>query len=260
MREYVTKRIQMGETAATITCADEFIGTVTDGIADARALIKNHIRRFPDFRDSMAPLMPDGDVPEIICEMYEAASRAKVGPMASVAGAIAGAGVGAAIEAGADHCIVDNGGDIALILDHTITIGIFSPISLDRIPAIELGPTNGRTIGLCTSSGILGHSISLGRAESATVLSTSPPLSDALATHLGNGCTDRAAMEEILASLSDVPEVLWAMAVVDGHVGMVGNPPKISFGVNALDKITIHSDFPASVLVDQGEIRGAMIR
>jgi len=43
-----------------------------------------------------------------------------------------------------------------------------------------------RAMALCTSSGTVGHSISFGKADSATVIAQSCALADAAATALGN--------------------------------------------------------------------------
>jgi len=41
-------------------------------------------------------------------------------------------------------------------------------------------------VGVCTSSGTVGHSLSLGKADAAVVVAKSTPLADAVATRLGN--------------------------------------------------------------------------
>ncbi|HUW43304.1 MAG TPA: UPF0280 family protein [Thermoplasmata archaeon] len=244
------KKIQMGETAATITCKEEFVSAVIGGIAKARAEVVAYAKDRPEFLLSLEPLAAEENAPETIRRMCSAAEEAGVGPMATVAGAIAEAGAEAARDAGATHCIVDNGGDIALLLDHPAVVGILDQLESDLLPAIEVPPTDGRIIGLCTSSGIFGHSISFGRAEAATVMARTAPLADALATALGNGCKGGSDIRKALESISGTDGVLWAMAIVDGRVGTMGDMPRLFQAKRNGEDVTVHSDFPGSIPVN----------
>jgi len=241
------KKIEIGETAATITCGEECLQAVIDGIREARAELIPYAGRRPDFLLSLEPLEADAGAPKTVARMCEAAAKAGVGPMAAVAGAIALAGVEAAKRAGATHCVVDNGGDIALLLDRPLAVGILSQIESINLPAVEIGPTGGKILGLCTSSGIYGHSISFGRAEAATVMATDPALADACATALGNGCTDADAMKDALESIGAIDGIIWAMAIVDGKAGTFGDMPELLPARIRPGDVTIHSDFPADM-------------
>jgi hypothetical protein len=245
------KKVQMGETAVTITCKEEFVSAVIDGIAKARAEVVAYVRGRPEFQLSFEPLAADRDAPETIRRMCLAAEKAGVGPMATVAGAIAEAGAEAARSAGATNCIVDNGGDIALLLDRPAVVGILNQLESDVIPAVEIPPTDSRILGLCTSSGIFGHSISFGRAEAATVMAKTAPLADALATALGNGCKDRFHIRNALESISGIDGVLWAIAIVDGQVGTMGDMPRLLQAKRSSEDVTVHSDFPCSIPVNE---------
>ncbi len=61
---------------------------------------------------------------QIALDPYFAATFEPYAPMAAVAGAIARAGVEAMVEAGASFGLIDNGGDIALVSDRDLTIGV----------------------------------------------------------------------------------------------------------------------------------------
>jgi ApbE superfamily uncharacterized protein (UPF0280 family) len=243
----IRKKIQIGETAATVTCGEGYLQEVIDGIMKARAELTSYARRRPEFILSLEPLGADNDPPLTVRRMCSAAETAGVGPMAAVAGAIALAGAEAAREAGSRHCIVDNGGDVALLLSRPAVVGILSDIDSKTIPAVKIQPTNGKILGLCTSSGIYGHSISFGRAEAATVMATDPPLADALATALGNRCKSGAVVGNALESLSGIDGVIWAMAIVEGKVGTYGNVPELLTARMGAEDVTVHSDFPASL-------------
>jgi len=253
MSAEIRKRVQMGETAATMTCSERYVDEIVEAIAKARADVVSYARGRPQFLLSLEPLDADSGAPLIIERMCLAARRAGVGPMAAVAGAIAAAGVEAAKKAGASHCILDNGGDIALMLERPAVIGILDQLDSTLLPAVEIGPTDGMILGLCTSSGIYGHSISFGRAEAATVLAEDPILADALATALGNACKDEDSMTKGLGSISAVEGVRWAMAIIDGRVGTAGEMPKLVRAKRSAEDITVHSGFPGIIPANSSE-------
>ncbi len=117
--------------------------------------------------------------------MAAAAQTAGVGPMAAVAGAIAEC-VGRELLEFSPEVIVENGGDIFLKVSHRRTVGIFagdSPLTGRIGIQIEARDT---PLGVCTSSGTVGHSLSFGRADAVVVLAPAAALADAAATAIGN--------------------------------------------------------------------------
>jgi ApbE superfamily uncharacterized protein (UPF0280 family) len=105
--------------------------------------------------------------------------------MAAVAGAIAEF-VGTELLAFSPEVILENGGDIFLKSQRKRIIGIYageSPLTGKIGLEINGGPT---PLGICTSSGTVGHSLSYGRADAVVVLSPSATLADAAATAIGN--------------------------------------------------------------------------
>jgi hypothetical protein len=165
--------------------------------------------------------------PGIARRMAAAAALAGVGPMAAVAGAIAQVTVEALVAAGARHVIMDNGGDIVLRIDRPVTIGIFTGPAKIRDIALRFEPRPG-IFAVCTSSGTVGHSLSFGCADAATVIADSGCLADAAATALGNRVrekTEAAISAAIQASL--LPEVEGALVVAGERLGMGGILPQI---------------------------------
>ncbi|GAH70559.1 unnamed protein product, partial [marine sediment metagenome] len=87
--------------------------------------------------------------------------------------------------------IIENGGDIFLKSLKKRMIGIYagkSPLS-GRI-GLEISGEE-TPIGICTSSGTVGHSLSYGKADAVIVLSPSATLADAAATAIGNVITQQ---------------------------------------------------------------------
>ncbi len=150
-----------------------------------RNQIETYIDMNPFFEKSLIPLQEISYVPEIVREMIRSSGLAGVGPMAAVAGAIAEA-VSRDLLPLSNEVIIENGGDIYLSTAKERVIGIYagsSPLSMKIGIVIESGKT---PLGICTSSGTVGHSLSFGKADAVCVLSKSGALADAAATAIGN--------------------------------------------------------------------------
>lgn len=173
----------------------------------ARQDLERYIADDPFFVATLEPYPLQTGIP-VVDRMAAAGVSAGVGPMAAVAGAIACAGVEEMVRAGARLAVIDNGGDIALVSDRTLTVGIHagsSPYS-DRI-AFRVPPQD-QILGICTSSATVGPSISLGYADAVCVISHNPCLADAWATALCNsvsridqGLLDRVPWDRIMGVL-----------------------------------------------------------
>jgi ApbE superfamily uncharacterized protein (UPF0280 family) len=150
-----------------------------------RRQLEKYIEQNPAFLKALEPIDVPDSAPLIARQMAEAARRAGVGPMAAVAGAIAD-GVGQELSPFSPEIIIENGGDIYLKLLRKRTVGIYagrSPLT-GRI-GIEISPAD-TPLGVCTSSGTVGPSLSFGRADAAVAIAPSATLADAAATALGN--------------------------------------------------------------------------
>jgi len=131
------------------------------------------------------PVPKDRLAPSIIREMIEASAVIGVGPMATVAGAVAEF-TGRDIMSLTEDFIIENGGDIYLRASAERTIQVHAGVSpfSERIGIkIHPGP---EPRGVCTSSGTVGHSLSFGNADAVCVLGHSCLFADGLATYLGN--------------------------------------------------------------------------
>jgi ApbE superfamily uncharacterized protein (UPF0280 family) len=220
-------QIRIKETIATIIADEKYVPVAEEEIIRQRRILEEYILAYPAFRASLAPCIVEVSAPAIIRSMAEAASRMGVGPMAAVAGAIAEFALKAMIEAGATHAIVDNGGDIAMILSQPVTVGIFTGPA--KIKGIGLRfDLLAEIIGVCTSSGTVGHSLSLGKADAATVIAGNVCLADAAATALCNAITDNDSelMQNAITRLMiDAIEAM--IAIIDDTLAVGGNPPNI---------------------------------
>lgn len=127
--------------------------------------IENYISRDPRFLTSLKPIPIELDASFIVKEMAQAAKKANVGPLATVAGAIAEFIGRDLLKSGYRDVIIENGGDIFLKTRKARAIGIYAGKSrLWNNLSLKIKPEN-MPIGICTSSGKIGHSLSFGCAD-----------------------------------------------------------------------------------------------
>ncbi|MBC7324461.1 MAG: UPF0280 family protein, partial [Moorella sp. (in: Bacteria)] len=158
----------------------ELVKAAQKATRECRRPLEEYIRQEPAFARALTPYEVAPTAPPVVREMARAGMMAGVGPMAAVAGAIAEC-VGRTLARYSKDVIVENGGDIFLRSTRIRRIGIFagkSPLSY-RL-ALEIRP-DFSPLGICTSSGTVGHSLSFGKADAVVVLSPSAALADAVA-------------------------------------------------------------------------------
>jgi len=182
----IRERFAYRQTFATILAdAPEHIEAAKTGMLAARQVLEAYIARDPFFSTTFDPYTPDSD-DLIITRMADATRAAGVGPMAAVAGAIAWAGIEAMQEAGAVFGVIDNGGDIALVNDRPVRVGVHAgAASLSNQIAFVVPPQDS-VLGICTSSATVGPSISFGVADAVTIFARNLALADAWATAVCN--------------------------------------------------------------------------
>ena len=212
------------ETFAAILADDPaHIEAAKSGMIAARQVIEGHIARDPFFKSTFFPYAPDTDEP-LILHMAGAAAEAGVGPMATVAGAVAAAGIDAMIGAGAAFGVIDNGGDIALVSDRPVRIGVHAgtaPVS-DKIAFVI--PKKERPFGVCTSSATVGFSVSFGVADAVTIFADDPVRADAWATAV---CNELRPGDRHILSALDPAQVRGVYAVLGPEVIPWGDVPPV---------------------------------
>jgi ApbE superfamily uncharacterized protein (UPF0280 family) len=175
-----------------------------------RAPLEAYIERHPLFLTTLDTYQAEAEAPAIIKEMARVSQLTGVGPMAAVAGAIAEV-VGRDLLAFSPEVIVENGGDIFLKISKKRLVGIYAgQSSFTKKIALEILPRE-TPLGIGTSSGTVGHSLSLGSADAVIALSSSAALADAAATALGN----------IVKTADDIPEAIEKARSIEGLRGVV---------------------------------------
>ncbi len=225
-----TFRVVFRETDLWIGADKDLQKEAMTEILHCRRRLQAYIEENPPFLTSFAPLPQDPFAPKICRDMIEAAALALVGPMAAVAGAVA-QHVGHGLRALTPEVIIENGGDCYLDMEDEVTVGLYagprSPFSnrlglrfaADRFP-----------LGVCTSSGTVGHSTSLGQADAVTVVSRSTALADAAATALGNLVRSPKDISAVLEAASKIEMVEGTVVIVGDKIGAWGNVELVPIG------------------------------
>jgi hypothetical protein len=215
-------RVTVKETDLFVQALKPLEDITRELILEKRGYIENYIKRYPEFAQTLRPWRVQGPEPMIVNDMAFASEKTGVGPMAAVAGAIA-EHVGSGLLKHSDEVVVENGGDVFLRLDSPVTIGIFageSPLSLRMGICIE---SRERPLSICTSSGTVGHSLSLGKADAVCVLSDSCSLADAAATSIGNRVTSKTHIQPAIDFGKHIEGVRGIVVIIGDNVGIWGD-------------------------------------
>lgn len=193
-----------------------------DLLAAARAEIEAEIARNPAFAESLAPVpMPPAAGP-VVRAMVAAGRAYEVGPMAAVAGAVAQA-VGTGLRRWSREVMVENGGDIFMHTQRSVELGLYageeSPFSGTLRLRVEPG---GESLGVCTSSGTVGHSLSFGRADAVVAVAADAALADAAATAIANRVHSGDDIARVLEEEKARGLLAGLLAVVGERIGAFG--------------------------------------
>ncbi len=187
----------------------------------AREAVLAYAKAHKGFLDSLEPLAAEPGAPGIVREMCRAGQAAGVGPMAAVAGAVAEE-VSRSILRKSRSVIVENGGDVFVAGEGDRVVAVDAGTSAlsgkvgVRLPAEDL------PLGMCTSSGTVGHSLSFGRADAVAVVARRGALADAAATALANVVWSAEDIEGCLAAAQRIKGVRHVVAIVGDALGVWG--------------------------------------
>lgn len=221
-RDLVSFNVVVKETDLYIRARKNFKEKAMEIVQRQRALLENYITRHPGFMTALVPFPVGADAPAIAKMMEEAAEKVNVGPMAAVAGAFAEF-VGRDLLKFSAEVIVENGGDIFLKTAKSRLVGVYagenSPLT-GKI-ALKIEPFD-TPLGVCTSSGTVGHSLSFGKSDAVVVLSPSTALADAAATAIGNIVKEETDIEKALEFARGVTGLVGVAVIINDKMGVWG--------------------------------------
>jgi len=217
----VTFEVAVKETDLQVSAERNLEKETRDLVFEARHHIESYIETHSEFLTALEPYPEDPFAPPLVKEMIEHSREVGVGPMASVAGAIAEY-VGKRLLEKSNQVIVENGGDLFMKADRPVTVSVFarpSPLS-EKIGLVI--PPRLMPVGVASSSATIGHSLSLGKADAGCVLSPSAALADAAATALCNRIQGPKDLKGIDGWAGSVKGILGVLVVLGDKLATWG--------------------------------------
>ncbi|NLW91493.1 MAG: UPF0280 family protein [Syntrophomonadaceae bacterium] len=201
---------------------DSLISLCQRELIRLRSGLEYYIEMQPDFKTTFLPIQLLPGAPDIARLMAGAGLLAGVGPMAAVAGAFAQT-IGEYLNPYSAEVIVENGGDIYLRSSIPRTIAIFAgESSFSNQIALKVNPA-GNSLGICTSSGTVGPSVSLGKADAVLIRAASAALADAVASRAGNQVQNENDLMKAVEAAREVPGVEGVLVIKNDKMAAWGD-------------------------------------
>ena len=207
-------------------CSDGYDRIVSE-IVHQRRVLSEYISRQPLFLSALEPIELLPEAPEIAVRMHQASLKTGIGPMAAVAGVSAQLAAEAALKAGSEEAIVENGGDIYISARDQVVIGLYagaSPLSGKLGFAVD---TDRMPLAICSSSGKMGHSFSFSDCDLATVAAKNAALADAAATLACNLAESERVIDSVMEHITNIPGIDGVLIIKDDKIGVAGDLPEI---------------------------------
>lgn len=186
-----------------------------------------------------------------------------VTPMAGVAGAVAEAILEVMLKAAPlDRAYVNDGGDIALHVTpgHSLSFGVAGDFSGGKIPKLNGHVVLSSELGLggIATSGAHGRSLSLGIADSVTVLARTAAMADVAATLIANAVNIKSpSIQRVAASEIDADSDLGTRLVTSdvGPLKSTEIEAALLNGVRQADAYLARGLIGGAILMLRGETR-----
>jgi uncharacterized protein len=192
-------------------------------IESLREKLDSYIQSEPFFKKSLKPFQPTENAPDEAFEMAQAAEKAGIGPMSTVAGLFARETGNEIIQNfSVEELVIENGGDIYARLKKELVLSVFagdSPLS-ERIGLTITSKVS--PLGICTSAGTVGPSMSFGKADAVVVVAKDVLIADAFATAFGNKVKSPDDVEKVLNQAEKYPEILSLLIICEDKIGIRG--------------------------------------
>lgn len=220
--DLVSFHVAVKETDLWVSADQSLEKETRDLILNYRHQLESYINSHPDFLTTLQSYPEDLYAPRIVREMMKVSMAIGVGPMATVAGAIAQFVAKGLLQV-TDQVIVENGGDIFLKVNRQVTASIFagkSPLS-EKVGLMI--PIRQMPLGICSSSGTVGHSLSMGVADVVCLISSSAVLADGAATALGNRIKSKKDLRRVDTWANQINGISGGLAIVEDTMATWGD-------------------------------------
>jgi uncharacterized protein len=217
----ISYNVKIAESDLFISSDINLTQSALNSLIKHRNSIEIYIKNHPEFRTSLLPLPEDNLAPPIVRDMLKKSKICGVGPMASVAGAVAEF-VGHDLLSQTDNIIIENGGDIFLKSKNNLRVSVYAGVSVLSYKVNLLIKPEKTPLGICTSSATVGPSLSFGKADAVCVISSSATLADAAASAIGNRVKSKKDIKTALNYGIKIPGVHGIVIICGNDMGAIG--------------------------------------
>lgn len=192
-------------------------------ICDLRISMEEYIRKDPHYLTALVPYDAKESAPDILKQMSAVSHRTGIGPMSAVAGAVALYIIEALKKKyNIQEGIVENGGDIYADIKEDMDISVFAGASpLSEKVGLHINAKQA-PLGICTSSGTVGPSLSFGKADAVMIICKDVLLADGYATKFANFVRKPEDINPVLEKIGKIEEILSAMIIKGDKMGVIG--------------------------------------
>lgn len=217
----ISYNVKIAESDLLISSDTNLTNEALESLGRHRHFLEIYIKSHPEFRTSLLPLSEDNLAPPIVRDMLSRSKICRVGPMASVAGAVAEF-VGNDLLQFTENIIIENGGDIFLKSKNELTVSVYAGESTLSYKINFVIKPEKTPLGVCTSSATVGPSLSFGKADAVCVISKSTTLADAAASAIGNRVKSKNDIKNSLDFGIKIPGVTGIIIIVGNDMGAIG--------------------------------------
>ena len=192
-------------------------------LVDLRRAMDAYLLMDPQYKAALQPYDAGLEAPDILKEMSRVSHKTGIGPMSAVAGAVALKVAGLLkSKYGVKEVIVENGGDIYADATADMDIAVFAGQSpLSEKVGLHI-PASAFPCGICTSSGTVGPSLSLGKADAMLIVCRDVLLADSYATAMANRIKTVNDLQPVIEQIQSIPDILAALAIKGDRLAVSG--------------------------------------
>ena len=201
---------------------DSLVSLSYQELRRVRSCLENYIKLQPEFQTSLVPIPLLSGAPEIVRRMGKAAWAAGVGPMAAVAGAVSEM-IGEKLLECCREVVVENGGDIFLGSQSDRIIAVYAGSSKFTYKIGVRVEAHETPLGICTSSGTVGPSLSFGKADAVVIKGSTAALADAAATAAANRVKTAEDLMKAIDFVKDLAGITGILAIKDNKMAAWGH-------------------------------------
>ena len=215
--------VKVRESDLLILCDQPLREPAAENLASVRRTLEAYLTTHPHFGHSLCPVKVEPEAPAVVQVMAASAERWAVGPMAAVAGAVAECVGRCLLELGAETVMVENGGDVFVHAREPVRFALYAGEDSPFSNKVGFVVSAGAGLGVCTSSGRVGPSLSFGRADAVVALARDAAEADAAATAIANHIQGPQDVDRVVAEQQEKQGLTGLVACAGDRLGVWGD-------------------------------------